>query len=294
MTHQKLLREITPLTESDCFMLFARKKDKFDFPLHYHEEFELNFIRNARGARRVVGDHTGEIDDLELVLVASNIPHGWFTHRCTSGQIEEITIQFHKDFLDAVFLKRNQLSFLKRMFEEAARGILFSRQTTEQLASRIVGLDRRQGFGSVLEFMSILHDLSISRNMRMLSDVPSGHARENILYDDRNIRKAMQFIQERFADPITVEEVAALTGIPAGPFGRFFKRHTGNTFKEVLNEVRLGNASRMLIDTSRSVNEIAYNCGFNNLSYFNRLFKLKKHCTPKEFREKFSGTRIFI
>src|SRR5690348_5991706 len=73
--HLKCLREITPLTETDCFMLFARKKSKFDFPLHYHEEFELNFIRNAKGARRIVGDHTGDIDDLELVLVASNIPH---------------------------------------------------------------------------------------------------------------------------------------------------------------------------------------------------------------------------
>lgn len=275
-------------------MLFSRKKSKFDFPLHYHEELELNFIRGASGAQRIVGDHVGEIEEMELVFVGSNIPHGWFNHHCTSPEIQEITIQFHKDFLDMVFLKRNQLSFLKRMFEESSRGILFSQQTTRQLAERIVGLDQKQGFASVLEFMSVLHDLSISRNMQMLSNAPPAHKSENILYSNRNIQKALGYIHENFGKPITIEEVAALIDIPAAPFGRFFKKHTGNAFKDVLNEVRLGNASRLLIDTNWSVNEIAYKCGFNNLSYFNRLFKLKKHCTPKEFREKFSGTRIFI
>ena len=93
----ELLREITPLTQSDCFTLFSRIKSDFDFPLHYHEEFELNFISNATGAKRVVGDHIGEIENLELVLVGSNLQHAWFTHKCSSEEIREITIQFHKD-----------------------------------------------------------------------------------------------------------------------------------------------------------------------------------------------------
>ncbi|RZK76547.1 MAG: AraC family transcriptional regulator, partial [Pedobacter sp.] len=68
----------------------------------------------------------------------------------------------------------------------------------------------------------------------------------------------------------------------------------GNTFINSLHEIRLGHASRMLIDTTHTITEISYSCGFNNISNFNRLFKKKKHCTPKEFRENFSGNRIFI
>ena len=112
-----ILREITPLTSSDCFTIFTRVKSEFDFPLHSHEEIELNFILNAKGARRVVGDHIGEIDDTELVLVGSNLPHVWQTHKCTSKEIREVTIQFHKDLFDEKFLRRNQLGFIRTMIQ---------------------------------------------------------------------------------------------------------------------------------------------------------------------------------
>ncbi len=96
--HDSILREITPLTQSDCFTYFYRAKSDFDFPLHYHDEIELNFIKNARGTKRIVGDHVEEIGDIELVLVGPGLPHGWFGSGFPENQIEEITIQFHKDF----------------------------------------------------------------------------------------------------------------------------------------------------------------------------------------------------
>lgn len=77
-----LLREITPLTQNDCFSLFSRSKKEFDFPLHFHEEFELNFIRNAGGVKRIIGDHVEGITDKGLVLVGPNLQHGWFTNNC--------------------------------------------------------------------------------------------------------------------------------------------------------------------------------------------------------------------
>src|SRR5690349_9709043 len=110
---EKLIREITPLTSGDCFTVHSRIKSAFDFPLHYHEEFELNFIQNASGARRVIGDHFEEIDDIEMVLVGPNLQHGWFTHKCRSQEIKEVTIQFHRDLFDDKFLQRNQMSFIR-------------------------------------------------------------------------------------------------------------------------------------------------------------------------------------
>lgn len=289
----EIMREITPLTQSDCFTLFSRVKSAFNFPLHYHEEFELNFIQHAKNARRVVGDHIEEIDDLELVLVGSNLQHAWFTHRCKSNEINEITMQFHKDLFDEKFLRRNQLSFIRTMLEKSSRGILFSKATTELLAPRIIGLNQKQGFDSVLELMSILHDLSISRNMRILSDV-SFNVTEKHSYNSRRIENAFEYMNQNFDKSITLTEVAKLASMTEVSFSRFFKQRTGNTFIDSLNEIRLGHATRILIETTQNISEVAYDCGFNNISNFNRIFKKKKGCTPKKFRENFSGTRIFI
>ncbi len=288
-----ILREITPLTSSDCFTIFTRVKSEFDFPLHYHEEFELNFISNAKGARRVIGDHIAEIDDLELVLVGPNLPHVWQTHKSKNKKITEVTIQFHKDLFDEKLLRRNQLSYIRTMLERSVKGILFSRQTAEQLMPRFLALGQKQGFDSVLELVSILHDLSVSRNMHTLSDATFSNA--ELSYNSRRIEQAFEYMNQNFHKNVTLTEVSKLVSMTDVSFSRFFKTRTGITFIDSLLELRLGHASRLLIDTTQSVAEVAYNCGFNNISNFNRLFKKKKGCTPKEFRESYSyGNRIFI
>ena len=287
-----LLREITPLTQNDCFTLFSRVKSEFDFPLHFHEEYELNFIRGARGAKRVVGDHMEDIDDLELVLVGPNLQHAWFNNQCRSREIHEITIQFHKDLFDEKLLRRNQLSFIKNMFDKSSRGILFPRETILALAPRIQELNQKHGFDSVLELISILHDLSISRNLRILSD--SAFTNEQFTYNSRRIEKTFDFMNKNFDKNVTLSEVSKLANMSDVSFSRFFRQRTGNTFIDSLTEIRLGHASRILIDSTNSIAEVAYHCGFNNISNFNRIFKKKKGCTPREFRESFSGTRIFI
>jgi AraC-like DNA-binding protein len=288
-----IIREITPLTQNDCFTIFSRVKNEFSFPLHYHEELELNLIMNAKGARRIVGDHIDTIDELELVLVGPNVYHGWFTHQCTSEEIREVTIQWHKDLFDDKLLRRNQLSFIRNMMERSQKGILFSRETAQALAPRIRSLDQKHGFDSVLELLSILHDLSISRNLRTLSD--ASFSNEHFTYNSRRIEKAFEYMNNNYDRGITLGEVAKLVSMTEVSFSRFIKKRTGNTFIDSLNEIRLGHASRMLIDTTHSIAEISYNCGFNNISNFNRIFKKKKACTPKEFRESFnSGTRVFI
>lgn len=292
--HDSILREITPLTQSDCFTYFYRAKSEFDFPLHYHDEIELNFIRNAKGAKRIIGDHVEEIGDLELALVGPGLPHGWFGTGFAPNQVEEITIQFHKDFFDEKFLQKNQLNFIRNMLRMSLRGILFTPETTARLEPRIVSLGKKQGFDSVLELMSILHDLSISRDYRVLSD--SGFSDDEIFtYNSRRIEKVMEFIHGSFDRQITLGEAARIASMTESAFSRFFKLRTGMTFIDCVTEVRLGHASRMLISTTKTIAEIAYSCGFNNISNFNRVFRRKKDCTPRELRESYDqGTRVFI
>ena len=287
-----VMREITPLTPSDCFTIFSRVKQKFDSPLHYHEEYELNLILNAKGAKRVVGDHIEVIDEQELTLIGPNLYHTWFTHQCQSEAITEVTIQFHKDLFDEKFLNRNQLSFVKNMLECSQRGILFSPETVQGLKGRLLSLDKKTGFDSVLELLSILHDLSISRNMHTLSD--PGFINERFYYNSRRIEKVFEHMNNNYYKQVSLAEVSKIANMPEASFSRFIKKRTGKTFIDSLNEIRLGHASRMLIDTNNTVAEIAYKCGFNNISNFNRIFKRKKFCIPKEFRETYTGNRVFI
>lgn len=288
----QIVKEITPLTQSDCFTLFSRVKTEFDFPLHYHEEFELNLILNAGGAKRIVGDHIEVIEDMELVLVGPNLSHAWFTHECRDKEIAEITIQFHKDLFDDTLLRKNQLSFIRNMFDQSKKGILFSQDTIDRVKSRIIHLNKKQGFDSVLELLSILHDLSISRDIRTLSN--SSFSNDQLNYNSRRIEKAFEYMNTHYGKQITLFEVSKVANMPETSFSRFMKKRTGNTFIDSLNEIRIGHSSRMLIDTTHTIAEIAYKCGFNNISNFNRTFKKKKGCTPKDFRESFTGTRIFI
>jgi len=291
--NNNLLKEITPLTISDCFTVFSRTKTEFDFPLHYHEEFEINLIINAKGAKRIIGDHIGEIDDIELVLVGPNLPHCWKTNNCVNKKIIEITIQFHKDLFDEKLLRRNQLYFIKEMFEKAKQGILFSCATTQLVEKRIGELGSKEGFFSVLELMSILNILSTSNDMQLLSDASFSNVNKS--YNSRRVEKVIEYLNQHYDKPISLAEVATIANMTEVSFSRFFKANTGTSFINSLLEIRLGHASRCLIDTNLPIGDIAFNCGFNNISNFNRLFKKRKNCTPKDFREDYShGNRVFI
>jgi AraC-like DNA-binding protein len=292
----EIIKEITPLNQFDCFLVIGRQKRLFDFPIHSHEEFELNFISNASGALRIVGDHKEEINDLELVLIGSNLPHCWMTHnyafKIEKGELTEITIQFHKDLLDDKFLRRNQLIFIKSLLEKAGRGISFPRETIQSLEPRIKKLSKYSGFDSVMELFSILHDLSLTRGIQLLSNESFTGDKPNIV--NKRIEMVYEYMRNNFHKQITLTEVSKMVGMTEVSFSRFFKKTTCKTFVDSINDIRLGNASRMLMDSSYSISEIAFKCGFKNQSYFNRLFKEKKNETPKEFRERYAGTRMFV
>jgi len=137
-----------------------------------------------------------------------------------------------------------------------------------------------------------LHDLSTARSCKMLSNLTYNDVPVNT--HSRRIERVTNYMHSNYSTDISLAQVSKLAGMPETSFARFIKKHTGKTFVVVLNDIRLGHATRMLIETTHSIAEIANQCGFNNISNFNRFFKKKKNCTPKEFRESFSGIRIFI
>lgn len=288
----KILHESPPLTSADCFLVFDRKKKFFDFPLHYHEVYELNFISGGAGTKRFVGDSQEEIKDLELVLVGKNLPHCWLDAPVLKNPMHEVTIQFHPDLLDANLLNRNQLMPIRKLLERAGRGILFSQETTHFLKNKICQLSTLQGFESVLTFLYILHNLSLDNSEKLL--VPIEYKNSSIISDNERIETVLSFINSNYEKNITLEETARKINLGPASFCRFIKKNTGKGFVDHLHEIRISQVLRLLIDTDYSISEISYRCGFNNLSFFNRLFKKKFQCTPKEFREQHYGTRVFI
>lgn len=281
-------REITPISPQDSFLVFDRVKDDFDFPIHFHPEYELNFIKNGKGVRRVVGDCIEEIGEIELVLVGPNLYHGWEIHHCKNKKIREITIQFHNDLFHETLLQRRLMKPIRDMFERSSHGILFSNKTSNELYPRIKKLSKIDGIDYFLELISILHDLAISRNQTLLSSYTAKI--ENFENSDK-IKIVYEYVQDNFQNKISLSQAAELVNMSTVSFNRFIKKRTGKTFIDYVNDVRIGFSARWLIEKDLSISEIAYKSGFNNIANFNRIFKKNKGCTPSKFREDFSGIR---
>src|ERR1700744_29437 len=259
---RNILREVTPLTGNDCFAIYKREKARFDTPLHSHDHLEIKLIMNARGARRVVGNHIGLLDDIELIGIGPNLVHGWFDHQCTSEEVSEVTIQFQQDLLNDELLKRNQLGYMRMLFENLNRGILFPANLAQSLAPRIVGLANNKGFASMLELLSILNELSLTNDFRLLSDAVTASCERQYVND--RITRVFDYLNKNFKNQVTLTEAAEVASMAAVSFSRFIKTHTGNSFIDTLNEIRLGHVMRMLSETDFTVAQIAYKCGFNN------------------------------
>jgi AraC-like DNA-binding protein len=122
----------------------------------------------------------------------------------------------------------------------------------------------------------------------------SNYKNSEIVADNERLEKTLSFIKNNYEKNITLEDTAKKINLCPASFCRYIKKNTGKGFIDNLHEIRLGQVTRLLIESNLSIAEISYSCGFNNLSFFNRLFKKKFNCTPKEFREQNDGTKIFI
>ena len=150
----------------------------------------------------------------------------------------------------------------------------------------------KDGFYAVTQFLTILYELSKCEGSYTLAS--SSYSKILDKDDSKQIMKVKNYINDNYRDEIRLSVLASIAGLSPSAFSRFFKLHTGKKLSDYIIDIRLGYASRMLVDTNLSISEISYDCGFNNLSNFNRIFKRKKGCTPKVFRNNYQKTRIIL
>ena len=289
-----IMREITPLSERDCFYIADRHKTEFTYPIHCHAEYELNFTEHASGVRRVVGDSAEIIGDYDLVLITGKeLEHVWEQHECTSGDIREITIQFSPDLFFGNVVNKNQFDSIRRMLERAQCGLSFPMQAIMKVYNWLDKLaSEEQGVYAVLNFLRILYELSLYDTARVLSS--SSFAKIETFSDSRRVQKVKKYISTHYQEEIRLASLADMVGMTPVSFSRFFRLRTGKTLSDYIIDIRLGFATRMLVDSTRTIAEVCYDCGFNNLSNFNRMFKRKKGCSPKEFRENYRKKKLVI
>ena len=293
MSKEELLHEITPLSPEDCFLVIQRPKPGFYYPLHIHAEFELNYVENVSGAIRIVGDSVEEMDDVDLVLIAGGTRHAYSNHRCLCRNIYEITIQFYPAIFDSLIDKRHFKS-IKDMFDNASSGIVFSRAMILAIRQDLKSLtnDDSDSFHNFLKLLEILKRLSMDTHAKKLNptDSLSNFNRE----DTDRLESIIIYLHENYQRPIQLADIASLMNMSESSVNRFLKKWTGKAFVDNLNDIRIAEAVNRLIDTSDTIAEICYKCGFNNISNFNRIFKRKKGSTPTDYREKYARTRFRV
>jgi transcriptional regulator GlxA family with amidase domain len=179
------------------------------------------------------------------------------------------------------------------MLSKARLGLTFPLGTILKVYSLLDGLaTETQRFDQYLHFLKILNILSESQDARVLASSSFAHTKEDT--ESRRVLKVKQHIATHSAEPLRLEDLASLCGMSPSSFSRFFRQRTGRTVMDYILDIRLGHAARMLVDTSSGISEICYACGFNNLSNFNRIFKAKRGCTPRDFRALFKKNKVFV
>ncbi|MBQ6298975.1 MAG: helix-turn-helix transcriptional regulator [Bacteroidales bacterium] len=289
-----VLREITSITDNDCFYIVERHKSAFTWPIHSHEEYELNFIERGRGVRRVVGDSIETVGDFELTLITGDgLEHVWEQGDCKEADIREVTIQFSPHLLDSKLLARNQFASIRKMFERARMGLTFSMPAIMRVYCLIDTLaSKEERMDQFLDMLRILYELSLDTGARTLAS--NSFAKTVTGRESRRVNKVKEYIAQHYTEEIKLDDLAGLVAMSPSAFSRFFKQFTGRGPVDYIIDVRVGVAARMLVDTTTSVSEICYACGFNNLSNFNRSFKARRGYTPRDFRALFTKNRIYV
>ena len=294
MEERRIIHEITPLMGKDVLYIADRRKKEFTYPIHNHEVFELNFVEHAAGVRRIVGDSNEVIGEYDLVLITSpDLEHVWEQNTCTSDDIREITVQFDFHVGEDTLFGRTPFLSVTKMMNEARKGLSFPVSAIMKVYGLLDSLSSiKEGFYAVIQFLTILYELSKCPDAKPLAS--SSFAKIAVEDDSRRILKVKNYISKNYMEEVRLAMLADIAGMSPSAFSRFFKLHTGRNLTDYIIDIRLGAASRMLVDTSRSVSEISFGCGFNNLSNFNRIFKKKKGCSLTEFRENYRKTRIIV
>lgn len=290
----QIYTEITPLHETDVFVVLDSVSNGFAYPIHSHPEFELNLVAGISGTR-IVGDSTELYHHADLVLIGPYLYHKWdgdVSMQASGNPYRVITIQFSMGLFSSELLQKENFSNIRKLLSESRRGIRFYGGTFEKVMQMMISLTEDKGFGNVITFLQLLDILSCSADKEFLAS--EGFTSEALRSDSNRIQIAYNYIMKCFHHQnIKIGDVAAQVNMTPSAFSHFFHKYTNKSFTQFLVDIRIGHACKMLLDTDETIKEICYQSGFNNIANFNRLFRKYRSSTPVEYRRRYLQKNTF-
>lgn len=247
---------------------------------HYHPEIELVYIDKGAGKRQI-GSHISYYTEGDLILIGSDIPHCGFTDMHT-GNKSEIVVHMKKDFLGYPFFRIPEMKHVLNLFEMARGGVAFGRVTKNIVGAKLENLEFKSDFDQLLSILDIFNELGNSQDYKVLNG--KGFTFLTNVEDNDRLNLVFNHVRNNFKEKVWLSDIAAVAGMTEPSFCRYFKKITGKTFVQFLNEYRLVHASKLLAKEPISITEICFECGFNNFSHFNKSFKLFTGQNPSEYR----------
>ena len=236
---------------------------------HFHPEIELVYVNKGQGKRHI-GNHLSYFNNSQLLLIGPNLPHNGFTDRLTINGSETL-VQFKPEFLGNHFFDIPEMGRIHNLFERSKKGIVFGVKTKQKLGPKIEKLNEKEGFKKILILLEVLHGLAKAEDYTLLN--VDGFAFETEPQDSAKIDIVFKHVNQNFKEHISLDEIADKVSMTVPAFCRYFKKVTGKTFTKLVNEYRIVHATKLLSESQMSITDISFECGFNNFSHFNKLFK---------------------
>ncbi|MBS1915140.1 MAG: AraC family transcriptional regulator [Bacteroidetes bacterium] len=285
----KALRtEITDALHS-YIAVIERNEPYFKSPFHFHPELELVYVKEGYGTR-IIGDRLDSFADGDMVFLGSNLPHVWlndeifykgFTHLKASS----IVIYFNKEVFSKGFYELKESSKITDLFMRAERGIRIIGKSKQLIAKKMEAITRKKDFEKIIELLEILHIISTSKEIEYIAH--EGYSGGSLLQSkpDR-LSEVYHYVAANYNKDISLNEISKIANLTPQAFCRLFKQRNNRHFVEYLNEVRISNTCKYLLETNLNISEIAFHCGYKTLSNFNKFFKKTTGLSPKQYREK--------
>ncbi|MEC5143987.1 AraC family transcriptional regulator [Chitinophaga sp. 212800010-3] len=260
----------------------------FTTEFHFHEECQITYIVESAG-HKVIGDCVEDFEPGELTFLGAHIPHVWYNSPATTAALKNreaarsVALFFHPDKLISLLAPLLDVSRLQALFEEARRGMKFYGKTKEALRDLLLRMSReKQGLSKVILLLELLQVLCSTKKYKLLAG--AGYTNTYTNRDNLKMDKVFRYVFDNYSAEIRLDMVASLACMNKQAFCRYFKSRTQKTFIDFVNEVRITQACKLLVDDQYAIGTIAFQCGFNSLTNFNRFFKKMKGIAPREYR----------
>jgi AraC-like DNA-binding protein len=275
--------ELVHVPDDQSFKIWAHGYPFRTVRWHFHPEYELHLVTTTSG-NRYVGDHIGPFRTGDLVLVGPNLPHNWISDVPEGEEVAErcLVLQFTSEFIAACMATFPELRFVRPALDDAFRGIRFEPAVAERVAPLLRELLGASGARRVALFVAILDEIGSAGQRLPLASI--GFRPNPSAYLSTTMNLVLQHIGRNFTQGLNETDLAKLSRQSVSTFSRAFRKHTGLTFVQYVNSLRIELACQHLSEGDLTVTDICYSVGFNNVSNFNRQFLAAKGIPPSKFR----------